>query len=186
MITLAEPSTWIKLDRNILEWKWCKHPITLQVWLYLLLRANIKAADYGEMHILRGQVLTSHAKICNDLGLTTQQARTALQHLKSTGEITSTGNPKYSVITIVNYSKYQGDATSKTTNRQQTNNKQSTSKQQQYKNNKKEEEPKKNEYTPKFWELDIPQQAWGRFKSEAEWEEWKDANVDEVAQWVMS
>lgn len=181
-MTLAEPSSWIKIDRNILEWRWVRHPITLQVFLYLLLKANIKAADFGEMHVLRGQVLTSNARISSDLGLSIQQTRTALQHLKSTGEITSAGNPKYSVITIVNYSKYQGDITGKTTNRQQANNKQTTSKQQQYKNDKKEEK----EYTPKFWELDIPQQAWGRFKTEAEWDEWKEANIDEVAKWVMN
>ena len=184
-MTLAEPSTWIKIDRNILEWRWVKHPITLQVFLYLLLRANIKPGDYGDMHILRGQVLTSYAKISHDLGLSVQQTRTALQHLKSTGEITSAGNPKYSVITIVNYSKYQGDAISKTTNRQQANNKQSTSNQQQSKNTKKEE-PQKKEYTPKFWELDIPQQAWGRFKSEAQWEIWKEDNIEEVTQWLMN
>ena len=182
---LAEPSTWIKLDRNILEWKWIDHSVTFHVFVYLLLRANIKAGDKGEVHVLRGQVLTSYQKIANDLGLTIQQVRTALSHLKATEEITYSGNPKYSLITVINYSKYQGDETNKPTRSQQNNNRPPTRNQQHNKNSKKEENEKK-EYVPKSWELDIPKQAWGRFDGEDAWEAWKDEHTEEVESWLTN
>lgn len=185
VIALAEPTSWIKIDRNILEWRWFKsNPVTLQVFLYLLLKANVKPGNFGTTRVLRGQLVTSISRISSDLDITAQQVRTAINHLKATGEITSRTTSKYSVITIVNYSKYQGDSTSRPTGKQQANNKRSTGNQQQSKNNKKEE--KEKEYIPKAWELEIPKQAWGRFGSESEWDIWKEANIDEVSAWVTN
>ena len=51
-----------------------------------------------------------------------QQARTALSHLISTGEITSQAYHEYRVITVVKYDDYQG-ATSQSTSHQQAINK---------------------------------------------------------------
>ena len=195
-MTLAEPTSWIKIDRNILEWRWYKHAITLQVFLYLLLRANVKPNDFGMIHVLRGQVVTSYSRIAADLGLTSQEVRTAINHLKRTGEITSSSTSRYSIITVVNYNKYQDYTTSKTTSKQQANNKQPTAKQQQYKNNKKEKTEKEvkkenvvvnpDAYSPKSWELDIPKQAWGRFENEDAWEIWLSQNAEEVETWVTT
>lgn len=185
MMSLAEPTSWIKLDRNILEWRWFKaSPITTVVFLYILLRANTKPGDFGNVHILRGQLVTSHNRIAADLNLTVGQVRTALDHLKSTGEIRTTSGPKYSIITIVNYSKYQGG----TAGKPQANNRQAAGRQQQFKKNRKEiKENKENkEYAPKFWELDIPKQAWGRFQTEDDWHAWKDANIEEVTSWLTN
>lgn len=62
--------------------------------------------------------------------------RTALGHLKSTSEITTTAHRRFQVITIVNYDLYQSSLTGTTTGCQQAINSLSTPYQQQLKNNK--------------------------------------------------
>ena len=184
-MNLAEPSSWIKLDRNILEWRWFKsNPITFQVFLYILLKANVKPGDFGTIRVLRGQLVTSYSRIATDLDISIAQARTAISHLKSTGEITCVAHTKYSIITVVNYSKYQNQGTGKP----QTNHKQTTGKQQQYKkeNNRNKKEKSVGSYSPQYWELDIPKQAWGRFKTEAEWDRWKENHIEEVTAWLTN
>ena len=186
---MAEPTSWIKIDRNILDWRWYKSATTLQVFLYLLLRANIKPGDFGTVRVLRGQVVTSISRISEDLGLSSQSVRTALGHLKQTGEITSCSTSRYSIITVVNYNKYQDGVTSKSTGKQQANNRRTANNQQQYKNNKKEDKKEKEspaDYQPKFWELDIPKQGWGKFKNESEWESWKEEHIEEVSKWLTN
>ena len=144
---MAEQSTFIKIDRNILRWRWFKNTNTLIVFIWLLIEANVSDHDFEKTTIHRGQVATSVRSIGIACGLTTQEVRTALSHLKSTGEITINSCNRYQVITIVNYKLYQDIPTNKSTIKQQTNNKRLTNKQQQYKNIKNDKNDKK-EYPP--------------------------------------
>ena len=102
--------------------------------------------DFEGITVHRGQVATSVNSIANANSLTTQQVRTTLLHLKSTGEITIKSCNRYQVITIVNYHQYQDTSTNRSTkgltNKQQTDNKQITNKQQQYKNGKNDKNGK--------------------------------------------
>lgn len=141
---MAEKSTYIKLDRNMVRWKWWKNRNTLQVFIWLLFEANVADHEFEHEIIHRGEVVTSLPTLCKSTGLTTQQVRTSLQHLISTGEITCRSNNKYRVISIVNYSTYQGESTGKKTVNQQTTNRQLTDKQQQYKNDKNIKNEKNN------------------------------------------
>lgn len=102
-----EPTTWIKLDRNIREWRWYQDANTFRVFIHLLLSANIENSDFKTDTIHRGECVISIGKMAKTLGITYDQARTALGHLKETKEITSKKRPKYLVITVVNYDKYQ-------------------------------------------------------------------------------
>lgn len=124
-----EREGYILIDRNILEWKWWQKHNTLVVFLWLLLKAQFHDSYFLGEKIERGQVATSIDRIAKTNNLTYQTVRTALEHLKSTGEITITRCSKFIVITIVNYNKYQ-DLTIKSTNNQQSNNNQSTINQQ--------------------------------------------------------
>lgn len=116
---VAEPSTYIKLDRNILNWGWFKNPITTHVFIYLLLKANIKTGHFLGVEIKRGQVATSYATIASDCGITYKQARNAVTKLSSKNgqsqegadgqsEITVRRHSQFIVVTIENYEKYQG------------------------------------------------------------------------------
>lgn len=144
---MADKSTFIKLDRNIQEWRWYTNANTFRVFVHLLLNANIKANDFENAKIKRGELATSYDKIANTLKLSNQQVRTAISHLKLTGEITVTRYSKFIVISIVNYAHYQDQSTVKSTINQQSFNNQSTFNQQQYKNNKNIKNGK-NDYIP--------------------------------------
>lgn len=131
---------WIKLHRKILDWEWFTSPSTLQLFIYLLLRANKEDKKWRGILIKRGQLVTSAATISEETKLSTQQVRTSLNRLKSTNEITSKTTNRFTLVTVCKYESYQlYDETEQQTKQQalqQTNNKQITNKQQQLKNNK--------------------------------------------------
>lgn len=131
---------WIKLHRKILDWEWFTSPSTLQLFIYLLLRANKEDKKWRGILIKRGQLVTSVATISEETKLSTQQVRTSLNRLKSTNEITSKTTNKFTLVTVCKYESYQlyeeVEQQTKQQALQQTNNKQITNKQQQHKNNK--------------------------------------------------
>lgn len=127
---MRDPATWIKLNRNILEWRWFKDRSALQVFLYLLLSANTKDNEYKTITIHRGEVVRTQERIAEDTGLSRQQVRTVLCKLEATKEITKESRSGIVVISIVNYNKYQDS--------NQEVNQPITNDQPRYKNNKKE------------------------------------------------
>jgi len=60
------------------------------------------------MEVLSGQHITSSEIIAQNLDLTRQIVRTAINKLKSTGEITTSATSKCTLITIVKWAFYQG------------------------------------------------------------------------------
>lgn len=131
---------WIKLHRKILDWEWFTSPSTLQLFIYLLLRANKEDKKWRGILIKRGQLVTSVATISEETKLSTQQVRTSLNRLKSTNEITSKTTNRFTLVTVCKYESYQlyeeVEQQTKQQALQQTNNKQIANKQQQLKNNK--------------------------------------------------
>ena len=47
-------TTYIKLDRNILNWRWYKDANTFRLFIHLLLKANIRDHDFEHVTIRRG------------------------------------------------------------------------------------------------------------------------------------
>lgn len=117
LILVAEKTTFVKLDRNLMTWRWLKSPKTLAVWIWLIMNANIEDHDFEHETIHRGELATSRRTISAALGLTEREVRTALSHLKSTGEVSVRIRPKYQVITILRYSDYQDVQSGKTSGR---------------------------------------------------------------------
>lgn len=122
-----ELTTFIKVNRNILRWGWFKDGDTFRVFMYLLLTANYEDSYYMGHKILRGQVVTGRKKIADDLAITEQRVRTAIKHLKSTNEITTKTTPKFTIVTVTGYDKYQ--SINQVTNQQLTNNQPTTNQQ---------------------------------------------------------
>lgn len=124
----------IAVDRSILNWRWYKNANTFRVFMHLLLTANYAPADYENIRLERGDVIVTYSGLGEALGLSVQEVRTAIEHLKLTGELTSKKYAKYQVISIVNYDSYQGSLTGKSTGKstgnQHSSNKQSTGNQQ--------------------------------------------------------
>ena len=109
---------YIKLYEQITNWEWFQHPNTLAMFIYLLLKANYKDLNYQGRKIHRGQLVTSLPKLATGVGLSIRQTRTALEHLKSTGEVTDESTSQYRIITIVKYDQYQSSTDEATGNRQ--------------------------------------------------------------------
>lgn len=98
---------FIALHRSILDWEWYGDVNTRCLFIHLLLTANYENRKVRGTTVKRGQVLTTVRKLAEEVSLTPQKVRTALDHLESTHEITHAANPKGTVITIKNYEKYQ-------------------------------------------------------------------------------
>ncbi len=177
------PSTWIKLDRNILSWGWYTEANTMRLFVHLLLKANVKDGKFRNVEVKRGELVTSCQKLSDELDIKPHLIRTALSHLKSTGEITIKTTSKFSVISIPKYEEYQGNSQTKSQTETQSGRKQNSNEPQQYKNrrkrtvkkdNKEDQAPetaedKSEKYIPEVWEVDKPKEYWGRFKTETEY-----------------
>lgn len=116
-------ASWIKIFRELLQWEWFQKAEMVQLFIYLLLKANCVDKQWLGITIKRGQLATSNATMRQDLRLSEQQIRTCIKRLISTGEITYKSTNRYVVITICNYDKYQEIGNSiNEQNNEQTNN----------------------------------------------------------------
>lgn len=98
---------FIKLHRSILKWEWWQDENTRNVFLWLLLNANWEDSRFQGHEIPKGSLVTSYHKIAENLNISERNARTAINHLKSTGEVTVKVTRRFSIVTIENWEKYQ-------------------------------------------------------------------------------
>lgn len=119
---------YIKLYRKMMKWGWYTDTNTKCVFLHLLFMACYEPYYYGETFLQPGQVITTVKEISEGTGISVRSVRTALERLKSTNELTIKTSNKNSLITVNNYSDYQGSdkpSDKQTTNERQTNDKRS-------------------------------------------------------------
>jgi hypothetical protein len=120
---------WISIHRQVKEWEWYGDSKIVHLFLHCLMSANHKPKKWKGIQIEAGQFITSRDKLSAELPLSVQQVRTALDKLKSTGEITIKTTTKYSMISITNWSKYQESnqpISQQVTSKQPSNNQQVT------------------------------------------------------------
>ena len=142
---------FVKLHRKLIAWGWYQDYVVKDVFLHLLLTANFKDTQWMGITLKKGQLVTSYKHLSEDLAFSVRQVRTAIDKLKSTGEITTEATNRFTIITVVNWEEYQlfdekmtSEATSNQTNERQTSDKQATNKRQQRKNDKKNKECKED------------------------------------------
>lgn len=136
-------NSWIKLHRKLIDWGWYTDSQTVHLFLHLLFKANYKPSKWRGVEVAVGQLITGRTKLAMETGISEQSVRTILDRLKSTGELTSESTSKFTIITLCNYSKYQGFDCD--TNQQLTSNQPATNQQLTTSNNLKEvkkKEPK--------------------------------------------
>ena len=107
---------YIKIDRGIMDWEWWDDDKVLKLWLTVLLLANWEDKKWHGKDIPRGSFWTSIESLSEASGLSTQEVRTALCKLISTGELTSKATNQGRLITVVKYGVFQDD-TSKSNKR---------------------------------------------------------------------
>jgi len=136
---------FIKIHRKMLEWEWYKDTNTFCLFLHCLLIANWKDGKFMGCDIPRGSFVSSYSQLAQQTNMSVQNVRTAINHLKSTGELTVNSHAKFSIFTVVNYNRYQDD--NRQANKQVTDNQQATNKQlttiEEYKEKKEDKEVKK-------------------------------------------
>lgn len=98
---------YIKLSRNILNWEWYENINTCRLFIHMLLKANWKDGKFEGKVIPRGSFVSSLPKLAEETALTIREVRTAITHLKLTGELTYKSYSKYTVFTVKNYCLYQ-------------------------------------------------------------------------------
>lgn len=98
---------YIKLSRGLLDWEWYTDINTTRLFIHMLLKANWKDGNFKGTTIPRGSFVSSIGKLSGETGLTDREIRTAISHLKKTGEVTSKTTNKFSVFTVVKYDLYQ-------------------------------------------------------------------------------
>jgi len=149
---------WIKLHRGFTKFEWYQDANTMRVFLHLLITANHKKAKWQGNTIGRGQLITSHANLAKDLGLTIQNVRTSLLKLKKSENLTIKSTSKFTLLSVCNYDTYQsGDVPTNTpTNKPLTDDQQTANKPLTTNNNvknKKEEKEKGGEFV--FFGIDV-------------------------------
>ena len=147
---------WIKLHRELLDkaiWK-TSTPEQKIILITLLLMANHEENEWewnGERYSVQpGQMITSLKSIAEACGkgVTIQNVRTAIDRFEKYEFLTSKSTNKNRLITIVNYTKYQGveNEPNKQTNKQLTSNQQAANKQLTTNKNDKNDKNDKEEY----------------------------------------
>ena len=97
---------FIKIHRNIREWGWYDNANTFVVWVHLLIDANYEERTWHGEVVEVGSMITSTAKLAEEVGLSVKQIRTCLERLAKDGKIVVKGASKWTKITICNYDSY--------------------------------------------------------------------------------
>ena len=98
---------YIKLSRGLLEWEWYTDINTTRLFIHMLLKANWKDGNFKGTTVPRGSFVSSIGKLSSEIGLTEREIRTAISHLKMTGEVTRKTANRFTVFTVVKYDLYQ-------------------------------------------------------------------------------
>lgn len=116
---------WIKIHRKIQEWGWAKDPKTGWLFIHLLIGCSHKDCVYQGIPLKRGQWVVSYKTLHGISGVSPRSIRTSLNKLKSTGELTHEivriNSSNCSLITIINWDRYQLKTTSETTSERHVN-----------------------------------------------------------------
>ena len=100
-------NSWIKLPRNFVNWSWYHDANMVQLYLYLLLNANVYDVKYNDITIKRGECLVSLNHLSKETGISLQKLRTGLARLQRTKEIEYKKLQKGRIIVLVDFNKFQ-------------------------------------------------------------------------------
>ena len=187
---------WLKLYRSILDSAVFQDAEVLKVWIWLLCNVAFEQHDtvcYGKViHLKPGQIATGRKKIAQCTDLNENKVYRALTVLKSLGNVEIKATNKYSIITVVNWDKYQDENGKRTANEQQANSKttaeeqQDNSKRTQHKNGKNGKK-EKNIYICSFFQSvwdEYPKKLGKNKVTKAAMKQLEEAGIDTVMEAV--
>lgn len=95
-----------KIRSQFLEWEWHDCPSVASVFIHVLLMANHQESSFRGSVVHRGQLAISVRALSVATGLSEKCVRDCLAKLETSGEITTKGANKFTMITICNYDSY--------------------------------------------------------------------------------
>ena len=101
--------SYIKLHRKFLNWGWYDTDTTKMLFIHLLLIASWKESTWHGITLQPGELIRTNENLAKELNKTVQQIKTAISNLKTTQEITCRNVGRIRIITIKNWSLYQGN-----------------------------------------------------------------------------
>lgn len=102
---------YIRLWRSLLDWEWYDDINTCRLFIHILITANYYENKWRGVTVGRGQRIIAYEKLASECGLTVSQVRTSLRKLERTGEILRESTNEYTLITVVNYDRFQAEKT---------------------------------------------------------------------------
>jgi len=101
---------FIKLDRKILDNDIMKDPLSFQLFVYCILRAEWQTVDDKGVTVPRGSFMTTIREIASDLGCTYINVKTRLRNLSryESGYLSKLKIGRRLMVTVINYNKWQG------------------------------------------------------------------------------
>lgn len=98
---------YLKLPYSILDWGWIHDPNTFLVYIHMMLLANRKPHEYMGDTINRGELLASYDFLAKQTGLSIQNVRTAIKHLKQTNTVKHRKVSGINVFLLSDFEKHQ-------------------------------------------------------------------------------
>lgn len=101
---------WIRLYRKTLDWEWFNDQNTFRLWIYILLKANWKAARFQGIDVPAGAFVTSIKRLADGVGVSKATVYKCLKKLQSTGEIETKSYPRFTLILVRSWASYQTES----------------------------------------------------------------------------
>ena len=173
--------SWIKLFRNVTDWRYYDDDFMFRFFITLILDANVYEKEWHGVTIKRGQLVTSLPNLALEFKKSVKQIRLALHKLEGK-EIEINTTNRYTVISIKNYEAYQNCACSqseKGTQRARQNDSLNNSDYDNYANNNSDEETEEGRQRADKGQTKGRQRALTKeYKKEIKKEEEISTNVD--------
>lgn len=177
-------NSFVKLYRKTLDSGLMQKPKTLALFMYLLMSAtykNYKVGVPGGVVLLEpGKYITGRKRLAADLKQTTSSIERGLDTLQKLDIIGRKTNNKYSIITILNWDKYQ----SQTESGQQTDSKRTPS--GHLADTKQEGKKERKIYTPFFESLWRNYPEHRRTNKQGAFKKWKQQGCETDGGFIVS
>lgn len=122
---------WIKLHRKSLDSRVFSDPVLWRLWCWCLIKSNWKRGWHCGCELQPGQFAIGREAASEELGVSGSGWYRSMQKLQEFGCIKMEANNRFTIVSIVNWRKYQGELNNeKTTDEQQSDNGKTTEEQQ--------------------------------------------------------
>ena len=168
MRAMISTGGYVKLYRSFLEWEWYDDEACVRLFIHLLMVANWRESRWHGQVLPAGSKIISQVEMAAALGWTRQKMGRTLDKLRLTGEVTTEAGSKWTLVTLVNWDKYQGQEEQ---TGQQAGTKRARSGQQPGTEEERKQLEGKKENTERAalvwpsWASDISRTAWDRWKA---------------------